>query len=211
VTAGIAPGSPWATPHPRTARRTGAASRARPPRLGQHRSNGHAAREQGHGEGLCQSPKHRNLPGSVREGLTSLLHTGAYGPVRGDTGQGPYACSSWCQSKLYATTQAQQRTGCYTTYRRAVDGDAWYGLCDTEAGPAAGISTPSTKQAFIWTLIGSRALAAYGDVDGSSTANNRPWSRKGTARLLRRPDASASAHGCGGTRSAQLEGVGNVG
>jgi len=28
------------------------------------------------------------------------------------------------------------------------------------------------------TLIGSRALAAYGDVDGPSAANNRPWSRK---------------------------------
>jgi hypothetical protein len=28
------------------------------------------------------------------------------------------------------------------------------------------------------TLIGSRALGAYGDVDGPSAANNRPWSRK---------------------------------
>jgi CO/xanthine dehydrogenase Mo-binding subunit len=28
------------------------------------------------------------------------------------------------------------------------------------------------------TLIGSRALAACGDVDGPSAANNRPWSRK---------------------------------
>ena len=28
------------------------------------------------------------------------------------------------------------------------------------------------------SLIGSRALAAYGDVDGSFAANNRPWSRK---------------------------------
>src|SRR6516162_4900339 len=44
------------------------------------------------------------------------------------------------------------------------------------------------------SLIGSRALAAYDDVDGSSTANNRPWSRTCTARLLRRPDASARAH-----------------
>src|SRR4030095_7542479 len=61
------------------------------------------------------------------------------------------------------------------------------------------------------TLIGSRALAAYGDVDGPSAANNRPWSRRCAARLLRRPDASASAHGCGGTRSAQLAGAGNVG
>jgi hypothetical protein len=34
------------------------------------------------------------------------------------------------------------------------------------------------------TLIGSRALAAYDDVDGSSTANNRPWSRQCTARLF---------------------------
>jgi hypothetical protein len=33
-------------------------------------------------------------------------------------------------------------------------------------------------------LIGSRALAAYDDVDGSSTANNRPWSRQCTARLF---------------------------
>jgi hypothetical protein len=62
VTAGIAPGSPWATPHPSTARRSGAASRARPPRLGQHRSDGHAAREQGNSEGLCKSPKHRESP-----------------------------------------------------------------------------------------------------------------------------------------------------
>jgi RNA-directed DNA polymerase len=28
------------------------------------------------------------------------------------------------------------------------------------------------------TLIGSRALAAYGDVDGPSAANNHPWSKK---------------------------------
>ena len=34
------------------------------------------------------------------------------------------------------------------------------------------------------TLIGSRALAAYDDVDGSSIANNRPWSRQCTARLF---------------------------
>jgi hypothetical protein len=62
VTAGIAPGSPWAALHPSTARRSGAASRARPPRLGQHRSDGHAAREQGNSEGLCKSPKHRESP-----------------------------------------------------------------------------------------------------------------------------------------------------
>ena len=34
------------------------------------------------------------------------------------------------------------------------------------------------------TLIGSRALAASGDVDGSSAANNRPWSRTCTAKLF---------------------------
>jgi len=34
------------------------------------------------------------------------------------------------------------------------------------------------------TLIGSRALVAYDDVNGSSTANNRPWSRQCTARLF---------------------------
>ena len=28
------------------------------------------------------------------------------------------------------------------------------------------------------SLIGSRALAAYGDVDGPSAANNHPWSKK---------------------------------
>src|SRR6266571_2885951 len=60
------------------------------------------------------------------------------------------------------------------------------------------------------TLIGSRALAAYDDVDGPSAANNRPGSRKCTARLLRRPDASASARGCGGTRRVRREGAGNV-
>ena len=66
----------------------------------------------------------------------------------------------------------------------------------------------STKRA---TLIGSRALAAYDDVDGPSAANNRPWSRKCTARLLRRSDASASAQGYGGTRSVRLAGEGSVG
>ena len=33
-------------------------------------------------------------------------------------------------------------------------------------------------QLFPATLIGSRALAVYGDVDGPSAANNRLWSRK---------------------------------
>src|SRR4029453_6220204 len=61
------------------------------------------------------------------------------------------------------------------------------------------------------TLIGSRALAAYGDVDGPSAANNRPWSRKGTAKLLRRSDASASAHDYVGTHSVQRAGAGSVG
>src|SRR5712692_7971365 len=61
------------------------------------------------------------------------------------------------------------------------------------------------------TLIGSRALAAYGDVDGPSAANNHPWSRKCTARLLRRSDTSSSAHGCAGTRSVRLGGAGSVG
>ena len=60
-------------------------------------------------------------------------------------------------------------------------------------------------------LIGSRVLAAYDDVDGPSAANNRPWSRKCTARLLRRSDASASAHGYVGTRSVRLGGAGSVG
>ncbi len=61
------------------------------------------------------------------------------------------------------------------------------------------------------TLIGSRALAAYGDVDGPSAAHNHPWSRTWTARLLRRSDTSASAHGCAGTRSVRLGGAGSVG
>ena len=64
---------------------------------------------------------------------------------------------------------------------------------------------------YLGSLIGSRALTAYGDVDGPSAANSRLWSRKCTARRLRRPDASASAHGCGGTRSARREGAGSVG
>src|SRR5215470_11630266 len=63
----------------------------------------------------------------------------------------------------------------------------------------------------IATLIGSRALAAYGDVDGSSAANNRPESRRCTAWLLRRTGASASVHGCGGTRRVRREGAGSVG
>src|SRR5262252_3050073 len=29
-----------------------------------------------------------------------------------------------------------------------------------------------------YSLIGSRALAAYGDVDGPSAANNHPWAKK---------------------------------
>src|SRR5262245_49386106 len=61
------------------------------------------------------------------------------------------------------------------------------------------------------TLIGSRALMAYGDVDGPSAVNNRPWSRKCTARLLRRSDASASVHGCAGTHSVRLASAGSVG
>ena len=61
------------------------------------------------------------------------------------------------------------------------------------------------------TLIGSRAFAASGDVDGPSAANNRPWSRRCIARLLRRSDASTSAHGCGGTRSVRRAGAGSVG
>jgi len=61
------------------------------------------------------------------------------------------------------------------------------------------------------SLIGSRALAAYGDADGPSAAHNRLESRKCTARPLRRSDASASVHGCGGTRSVRLGGAGNVG
>src|SRR4029450_3159478 len=54
------------------------------------------------------------------------------------------------------------------------------------------------------TLIGSRALAAYGDVDGSSAANNHPWSRKCTARLFRSSDTSSRAYGCAGTHGGQL-------
>src|SRR5262245_35491425 len=61
------------------------------------------------------------------------------------------------------------------------------------------------------SLTGSKALAAYGDVDGPSAANNRPWSRTGTATLLRRSDASASAHDYVGTHSVQRAGAGSVG
>src|SRR5262249_17939195 len=61
------------------------------------------------------------------------------------------------------------------------------------------------------SLIGSRALVAYGDVDGSSAANNHPWSRKCTTRLFRKSDTSSSAYGCVGTRSVQLGGAGSVG
>src|SRR4029450_3634037 len=58
-----------------------------------------------------------------------------------------------------------------------------------------------TKCRKYFTLIGSRAFVAYGDVDGPSTANNHLWWRTCTARLLRRSDTSSSAHGCAGTRS----------
>ena len=61
------------------------------------------------------------------------------------------------------------------------------------------------------SLIGSRALAVYGDVGGSAAANNHPGSRRCTARLLRRSDASASARGCARTRSVQRAGAGSVG
>ena len=90
----------------------------------------------------------------------------------------------------------------------------------TNGGRGVALFAPfsNTRYFFPWrpievspTLIGSRALAAYDDVDGPSTANNRPWSRKGTATLLRRSDASASAHGYGGTHSVQLAGAGSVG
>src|SRR5215475_8669707 len=63
----------------------------------------------------------------------------------------------------------------------------------------------------IVALIGSRALAASGAVDGSSAAKNHPWSRKWIARLLQRSDTSASAYGGAGTHSAQLAGAGSVG
>src|SRR5262245_10955484 len=66
-------------------------------------------------------------------------------------------------------------------------------------------------QRFAETLIGSRALAVYGDVDGPPAANNRPWSRKCTAKQLRRSDARASARGCEGTRSVRRGGAGSVG
>src|SRR5215471_13323408 len=78
-------------------------------------------------------------------------------------------------------------------------------FCDTHVQ----VQAPRPCNSF--SLIGSRALAAYGDVDGSSAANTRPWSRKGTPRLLRRSDASASARDCGGTRSVRRGGAGSVG
>ena len=77
--------------------------------------------------------------------------------------------------------------------------------------PAQGLSWRGTSDDKLFTLIGSRALAAYGDVDGSSAANNHPWSRKCIVRLFRRSDTSASAYGCAGTHSAQLAGAGSVG
>src|SRR6516225_12160970 len=61
------------------------------------------------------------------------------------------------------------------------------------------------------TLIGSRALVAYGDVDESSAANNHPWWRKCTARRFRKSDTSSSAYGWAGTHSVQLAGAGSVG
>ena len=72
-------------------------------------------------------------------------------------------------------------------------------------------SGPFVSERNAVSLIGSRALAASDDVDGPSTANNRLWSRKGTAKLLQRSDARASAHGYGGTHSVQLAGAGSVG
>ena len=61
------------------------------------------------------------------------------------------------------------------------------------------------------SLIGSRALTAYGDVDGSSAAHKHPGSSTCTARRFRRSDPSASASGCVGTHRAQLAGAGSVG
>src|SRR5262249_47518 len=66
----------------------------------------------------------------------------------------------------------------------------------------------SGRAGYSRALIGSRALAAYGDVDGASAANTRPWSRTCTARLFRRSDASASAYDCAGTRSVQRASAG---
>jgi hypothetical protein len=40
------------------------------------------------------------------------------------------------------------------------------------------VEAEDDEEAFVGTLIGSRALAAYNDVDGPSAANNRLWSRK---------------------------------
>jgi hypothetical protein len=75
----------------------------------------------------------------------------------------------------------------------------------------AALPTAETIGTKLNALIGSRALAVYGDVDGSSAANNRLWSRTCIARLFRRSDTSSSARGCGGTRSVQLGDAGSVG
>src|SRR5215831_16042260 len=85
---------------------------------------------------------------------------------------------------------------------------AWIAALNNRFRPRLGVLR---LRGFSLTLIGSRALAAYGDVDGPSVANNHPGSRKCTARLLRRSDASASAHGCAGIRSVRRGGAGNVG
>ena len=101
-----------------------------------------------------------------------------------------------------------------TQILRLQQGEIWV---KTGPGPTQlEVETPVATAAvrgteFNITLIGSRALAACGDVDGSSAANNRPWSRKCTARLFRRSDARASAHGCAGTRSVRRAGAGSVG
>ena len=64
---------------------------------------------------------------------------------------------------------------------------------------------------FRGSLLGRRAFAAYGDVDGPSAATHRPWSSTETARVLRRSAARARAHGWAGTRRVRRGGAGRVG
>src|SRR4030095_11982218 len=99
-------------------------------------------------------------------------------PIRPPTSD-PYKC-------IQGQKKWPIRTGEHTSFRHA----PLHPLPEGEGAMRGSVSR-----------VGSRALADCGDADGPSAANNRLWSRKCTARLLRRSDASASVHGCAGTHS----------
>src|SRR5262245_16697632 len=85
-------------------------------------------------------------------------------------------------SRLSAVRLAMAHAACDILGLDAFDEDALYENLDWLAGAQAAIEDrlfaqrTKTKPVglFLYALIGSRALAAYDDVDGSSAANNRP-------------------------------------